>query len=96
MTVRDLRAEVHRAQRRVAVQIQRVGFVYGSLQNAGGGGPLLEKAHGSWQRSGVWLAQGRIRPVLADRANRVLGTDIEQGRGEIATCHASHDEHGQT
>ncbi len=96
MTVEFERAGIRGAQRRPAIQIHRGHLVRRELQDAGGSGQLLEEALRRRQGGAVRLAQGQVRPLLADRAHRFGRVAERQGRREIATRHASHAQNGQT
>ena len=67
-------------------------LVLGPLREPGRDRPLLEGAHRGWRRGvAVRLAQGQVRPVVADHSERDAEAARRQGPGEGQARHAGDD-----
>src|SRR5258708_39366842 len=67
--VRHRRAEIFSAQLRPPVQVQRGGIVPSALRNTGRDRLLLEQACRRRRGRTLRLAQGQVRPVVADHSD---------------------------
>ena len=79
------------AERRPSFQIHRGRLVRGELRNAGRSGRLLGQADRRRLGSAMRLAQGQVRPLVADRARGVPAIAERSRSEEGGPRHASHD-----
>src|SRR5207248_4010172 len=82
---------VHRLERRTAVQVHRSRLVRDPLRHAGGDRLLLGETH-RWRRegSGMRMARGQVRTLLADNTGKVFRR-MGEGRGRAGTRDARGD-----
>src|SRR5262249_13750432 len=85
--IRDRGTDLHCAERRPELQVQRGNLAAGALRDAGRGGLLLEQAHPGRRRGTVRLAQGQIRRVVAGRAGQYPEDDDRSGSQKIRARH---------
>ena len=92
--VRPGRTAVRRAERRPGVHLHRGHLLPGELRGPGGGRLLLGRPGRGRQRGPVRLAQGQVRPVLADRPHSSDRAARGPRPAEVAAGHAcdAHDE----
>ena len=77
------RPRLQGAQWRPALQVQRGGVVLRRVQGPGGGRHVLGQADRGRRRAfAMRLAQGQVRPVVADRAGAADGADDRSGCGQ--------------
>jgi hypothetical protein len=88
--VRARRPKIHSPQWRSNVQIHRSRLVSSALRFAGRSRLLLVKTPRWRHRKPMRLAQGQVRPVLANRPLPTLRTN------QAPQSHASHDENEKT
>src|SRR5437588_12239559 len=89
--LRARRPEVRRPEWRARVHVQRGGLVPGVLRDPGRGRLVLEHALRGRAGRPVRLAEGQVRPVVADRPDSADGAARGSGSREVATRHGRHD-----
>ena len=80
--------EVYRPERRPDLQVHRGDLVRRRLRDAGGGRLLLEQALGGRRSRAMRVAEGQVRPLVADRPFGAAETAERPRSGEGEPRHA--------